>query len=225
MRTTTNVSAVSRRLQSPRWPRQTGGARPSRAFYVSPVSPRPAASHARRGGSSRRMATPARVTHGGGRARDMAREIRLDADHQPGLQPSVLSPSASSISSSLVDQTVAVEYRSAADSVWIRSCSRRCRGWAQNRMIGARSVARRLRLTCRSESAIGVTRFRYKSSHCATGPGSGGRAGSPYCADFGSMPVTTLAVQFWAFCASTSRADGHRWLDPGADGRRSGQSR
>ncbi len=44
-------------------------------------------------------------------------------------------------------------------------------------------------------------------------------------AEFGSMPITTLAVQFWAFCASTSRADGDRWLHPGADGRRSGQSR
>ena len=25
------------------------------------------------------------------------------------------------------------------------------------------------------------------------------------CADFRSMPVTTLAVRIWAFCASTSR--------------------
>jgi hypothetical protein len=30
----------------------------------------------------------------------------------------------------------------------------------------------------------------------------------PICADFGSMPVTTLAVQIRAFCASASRADG-----------------
>jgi hypothetical protein len=29
------------------------------------------------------------------------------------------------------------------------------------------------------------------------------------------MPVTTLAVRIWAFCASTSRAGGDRWLDPG----------
>jgi hypothetical protein len=32
--------------------------------------------------------------------------------------------------------------------------------------------------------------------------------GYPICADFGSAPITTLAVQIWAFCASTGRADG-----------------
>jgi hypothetical protein len=39
------------------------------------------------------------------------------------------------------------------------------------------------------------------------------------------MPITMLAVQFWAFCAPTSRAGGDRWLHPGADGRRSGHVR
>ena len=34
----------------------------------------------------------------------------------------------------------------------------------------------------------------------------------PIGADFGSMPITTLAVQIWAFCAPTSRADAVRWL-------------
>jgi hypothetical protein len=47
----------------------------------------------------------------------------------------------------------------------------------------------------------------------------------PFCADFGAMPITMLAVQIRAFCASTSRAGGDRWLHPGADGRRSGQRR
>jgi hypothetical protein len=45
-----------------------------------------------------------------------------------------------------------------------------------------------------------------------------------FCAGFGSMPITMLAVQFWAFCAPTSRA-GTAGLRPGAGGRRSGQSR
>ena len=40
-------------------------------------------------------------------------------------------------------------------------------------------------------------------------PGRGSGAGS------GSMPITTLAVRIRAFCASTRRADGDRWLDPG----------
>jgi hypothetical protein len=35
-------------------------------------------------------------------------------------------------------------------------------------------------------------------------------------ADFGSMPIATLAVRIWAFCASTSRAGGDRWLHRGA---------
>ena len=39
------------------------------------------------------------------------------------------------------------------------------------------------------------------------------------------MPITTLAIQIWAFCASTSRTGEDRWLHPGADSRRSGQSR
>ena len=39
------------------------------------------------------------------------------------------------------------------------------------------------------------------------------------------MPIMTLAVQIWAFCASTSRADEDRWLHPGDDGRRSGHVR
>jgi hypothetical protein len=29
------------------------------------------------------------------------------------------------------------------------------------------------------------------------------------------MPVTTLAVRIWAFCAPAGRAGGDRWLDPG----------
>src|SRR6266576_1397093 len=38
----------------------------------------------------------------------------------------------------------------------------------------------------------------------------------------GSAAIKTLAMQFWALCASTSWADGDRWLRPGplpADGR------
>src|SRR5262245_34779398 len=55
------------------------------------------------------------------------------------------------------------------------------------------------------------------------GPGST-RAYPPDCADFGSMPITMLAVQLRAFCAPASRT-GTAGLRPGADGRRSGQSR
>jgi hypothetical protein len=51
-----------------------------------------------------------------------------------------------------------------------------------------------------------------------TAPRSSRHARSALCADFSSMPITTLAVQIWAFCASTSRAGGDRWLDLGADG-------
>ena len=41
------------------------------------------------------------------------------------------------------------------------------------------------------------------------------------CVDFGSMPITTLAVQIWAFCASTGRADEDRWsCAPAASGGR-----
>jgi len=32
------------------------------------------------------------------------------------------------------------------------------------------------------------------------------RAEPPFCADFGSVPITMLAVPFWAFCAPTGRA-------------------
>ncbi len=39
--------------------------------------------------------------------------------------------------------------------------------------------------------------------------------GPPICADFGSMLITTPAVQIWAFCASACRADGDRGLHPG----------
>src|SRR5215470_16550427 len=45
--------------------------------------------------------------------------------------------------------------------------------------------------------------------------GSGCAISAPICADFGSMPITTLAIQIWALCASTSLADGDRWLHPG----------
>jgi hypothetical protein len=40
-------------------------------------------------------------------------------------------------------------------------------------------------------------------------------AGRGVGAGFGSMPVTTLAVRIWAFCAPAGRAGGDRWLDPG----------
>jgi len=50
------------------------------------------------------------------------------------------------------------------------------------------------------------------------------RAFPPLCVDFGSMPITRLAVRIWAFCASISRAGGDRWLHGGLEGL-SGQSR
>jgi hypothetical protein len=42
---------------------------------------------------------------------------------------------------------------------------------------------------------------------------------------FGSMPITMLAVQFWAFCAPTSRAAGTAGYVLGLMAAGSGQSR
>jgi len=50
------------------------------------------------------------------------------------------------------------------------------------------------------------------------------RAFPPLCVDFGSMPITRLAVRIWAFCASMSRAGGIAGYMVRLEGR-SGQSR
>ena len=51
-----------------------------------------------------------------------------------------------------------------------------------------------------------------------------GHAISVLWAEFGLKPITMLAVQLRAFCAPPEPG-GDRGLRPGADGRRSGQSR
>jgi hypothetical protein len=58
-------------------------------------------------------------------------------------------------------------------------------------------------------------------------PGIHGRAKRwSLWADRGSAAIKTLAMRIWALCASTSRADGDRWLRPGPlPAGRSGQSR
>jgi hypothetical protein len=69
-----------------------------------------------------------------------------------------------------------------------------------------RSRPPRLRPPGRRRMRLSVASFLFRHHAERRGRSGRTRADPPFCAGVGSMPITTLAVQIWAFCAMSRRA-------------------